>query len=135
MNKSKVKAGKPIHWIVIGGFLCGLYVILGAFGAHGLEPHLSEKELNTYHTGLRYVIVHGLGLMVVNTVYIVLNRYQGWTNWLMVAGLLFFSASLLIHSTRHLMGLSIDAFAMLAPIGGLSFVAAWFVFSIHLLRK
>ena len=40
-----------------------LGVVAGAFGAHGLRPHLSAEELGWFETGVRYHLVHALALM------------------------------------------------------------------------
>lgn len=135
MNKGKPIAQKALQWIVIGGLFCGLYVILGAFGAHGLESHLSPKDQQTYHTGLRYMVIHGIGLMLINLIYLHLERFNCWVNWLMLSGIVLFSISLLIYATRTLTGLDLNVFARVAPVGGLSFVAGWFLFSLGLLKR
>jgi uncharacterized membrane protein YgdD (TMEM256/DUF423 family) len=129
MNKVKSYKQKLVTWLAVGGLICALYVILGAFGAHGLEDKLTAKDLDTYHTGLRYMIIHGLGLILVNLVFYSLHKYNKWVNWLMVTGLVLFSLSLLIHSTQSLYSLDVNVFAMLAPIGGLSFVFSWILFT------
>lgn len=135
MNKVTFSNQKAIHWIAIGGLICGLYVILGAFGAHGLEPHLTSKDLNTYQTGLRYMIIHGLGLILINLAFAQFSKYNKWVNWLLVVGFTLFSVSLVIHGTRNLLGLNIDVFAAFAPIGGLSFIAAWVLFAYTIFKK
>ncbi|MBT8326196.1 MAG: DUF423 domain-containing protein, partial [Bacteroidia bacterium] len=129
MNKVMFSDQKAIHWIVIGALICSIYVILGAFGAHGLEPHLSSKDLKTYQTGLRYMIIHGLGLILINLVFNQFSKFNRWVNWLIVIGILLFSVSLIIHGTRNLLHLDINVFAAFAPIGGLSFILAWILFA------
>lgn len=135
MNKVTFSNPKAIQWIAIGGLICGLYVILGAFGAHGLEPHLTDKDLNTYQTGLRYMIIHGLGLIMINLAFSQFSKFNRWVNWLILAGILLFSVSLVIHATRQLMNINIDVFAAFAPIGGLCFILAWTLFAYTLFKK
>ncbi|NJL76350.1 MAG: DUF423 domain-containing protein, partial [Saprospiraceae bacterium] len=36
-----------------------LAVVLGAFGAHGLEARLTNEQLATFETGVRYQFYHG----------------------------------------------------------------------------
>jgi len=126
---------KPTTHIWIGAIICGLYVILGAFGAHGLKSSLSALQLNTYETALRYMIIHGLALMLTNLIYIVLEKYNRWTNYLIYLGLILFSASLIVHATKDLIGVNVDVFAFFAPFGGLCFVASWFIFAIKIKGK
>ena len=56
----------PYTHMRAGAILCTVYVILGAFGAHGLESKLTVAQLATYHTGLRYLIVHAIALILTN---------------------------------------------------------------------
>ena len=53
-------------FLAIGGIGCGLAVILGAFGAHGLKDRLSEGMLTVYQTGVQYHFYHALGLILVS---------------------------------------------------------------------
>jgi len=38
-------------------------VLLGAFGAHTLKDLVSAARLETFETGVRYQVYHGLGLL------------------------------------------------------------------------
>ena len=52
-------------WFATGAALCGLGVLLGAFGAHGLRDRLTMDMLAVYETGVRYHLTHALGLLAV----------------------------------------------------------------------
>ena len=52
-------------WFAPGSILCGLGVILGAFGAHGLRERLTPEMLVVFETGVRYHLIHGLGLLAI----------------------------------------------------------------------
>ena len=52
-------------WIIIGSILAALAVILGAFGAHGLKTRLSPEDLAIFETGVRYHIIHALGIIII----------------------------------------------------------------------
>lgn len=124
-----------IKWMATGGLLCALYVTLGAFGAHGLEDSLDVKSMATYQTGLRYMIIHALALILINLIGIQLKRSFNLTNYFITAGILLFSFGLVIHATRSLLGFDLNIFAYIAPIGGVSYVIAWVLFSLKLLKK
>jgi uncharacterized membrane protein YgdD (TMEM256/DUF423 family) len=119
----------------VGALLAAVYVALGAFGAHGLHDVLSPKDMATYETALRYLIIHSLGLLLIHIVFILLEIMNKWCFIFIYAGLVLFSASLLVHSLRHLIGFEANVFALVAPLGGLSFIAAWLVFIYTLTRK
>lgn len=122
-------------WMATGGILCALYVTLGAFGAHGLEDSLDANSMQTYQTGLRYWIIHSLALILVNYIGSQLKTSFTWSNYLFSAGIILFSFGLMIHAIKDLIGFDLNVFAMMAPIGGFSFVIAWILFSVKLLRK
>ena len=130
MNKDKTRI-----WIMTGGLFCAVYVALGAFGAHGLKSVLSSSEMATFNTGLRYMIIHALGIVLINLVYFTLNVYNKVTNPLMIGGIILFSLSLILHSLKTQLGFEFNFFAMLAPVGGLSFIAGWLSFVFTLRRN
>ena len=41
-------------WFATGAALCGLGVLIGAFGAHGLRDRLTPDMLAVFETGVRY---------------------------------------------------------------------------------
>ncbi|MBR9860886.1 DUF423 domain-containing protein [bacterium] len=122
-------------WIGIGAILCAIYVALGAFGAHALANKLTDSQLGTYNTGLRYLIIHALGLILVNFIAQQMGKNCVYVNLFFSLGILLFSFSLIIHALKDLIGLDINVFAMMAPIGGLSFILGWVLFSIISLKK
>jgi uncharacterized membrane protein YgdD (TMEM256/DUF423 family) len=109
----------------VGAALCGLYVVLGAFGAHGLEHKLAANQLTTYHTALRYLIIHALALIITNFTYAHWGTVKRYSNLFFYLGMLLFSGSLLVHATRDLWGLDVNLFALTAPIGGLCYIIGW----------
>jgi uncharacterized membrane protein YgdD (TMEM256/DUF423 family) len=118
---------------VAGGALLMLAgVVLGAFGAHGLAPRLTPQQLASFHTGVLYQQLHAIGLLVVG---VVAGRGPGsralkWAASLMGAGVLFFSGSIYLMTAGAPRGLG-----MVAPAGGLCFMAAWALVAVHALRR
>ena len=49
-------------WVATGAAICGLGVLLGAFGAHGLRGRVTPEMVAVFETGVRYHLVHGLAL-------------------------------------------------------------------------
>ena len=122
-------------WMALGALFCGIYVVLGAFGAHGLQDKLDVESLTTYKTGLRYLMMHGIGLILVNFLAESLKIEVKWVNIFFCVGIALFSFSLIIHACRSLFGIDVNAFALVAPIGGLAYVAGWILFSFKLLKS
>lgn len=108
--------------------ILGLAVVLGAFGAHGLKDRLSLEHLGQWKTGVEYQFYHGLGLLLLAALG---NRVPAGAlkriSWFFFLGVLLFSGSLYLLSTRELTGLG-GATAFIGPVtplGGLFFIAGW----------
>ena len=112
-------------------------VILGAFGAHGLEAQLSADRLESYHTGVRYQFYHAFALILLGAfahrLPKGLHRAAGWCFGL---GVLLFSCSIYLLATRDLLGISNWTFlGPITPIGGLLFIVGWTLFFLAVLRS
>lgn len=127
-TKITMKSSNTHLHIKTGAALCALYVVLGAFGAHGLESKLSIDQLGTYHTGLRYLIIHALALILTNFTYQLWGTTKVFSNVFFYLGIFLFSFSLLIHATKDLLGIEVNVFALLAPIGGLCYAVGWLLY-------
>ena len=117
--------------IATGAILMLVGVILGAFGAHLLESRLAARHLSSYQTGVTYQLLHALGLVLVGLVGQaagVATRLR-WSARLMLAGILFFSGSIYLMTAGAPRWLG-----AVAPVGGLSFMAAWALLAWHALR-
>jgi len=108
-------------WIVIsGGIVCAIAVIVGAFGAHALEPVLDANAMGWIDTGVFYQTTHGLALIACGLLPGMANNR---TAMLFVIGIALFSGSL------YLMALTgVTKLGIVTPIGGLSFLAGWVSF-------
>ena len=105
----------------LGAVLAMVGVALGAFGAHGLRGTLSPADMATFETGVRYQLVHALGLLAAAWA---ATRWPSGTvqvaGWLFVAGIVVFSGSLytLVLSGQRWLG-------AVTPLGGVCFLAGW----------
>ncbi|MBK6830784.1 MAG: DUF423 domain-containing protein [Flavobacteriales bacterium] len=81
-------------------------VVLGAFGAHALKERLSPEHLGQWKTGVEYQFYHGLGLLLLAALG---NRISDGASrrisWFFFLGVVLFSGSLYLLSTRELSGL------------------------------
>ena len=96
-------------------------VALGAFGAHALRGSLGEADLAIFETGVRYQLVHALGLFAVAWA---VTRFPSpvvtGAGWAFVVGIVVFSGSLytLVLSGARWWG-------AVTPIGGVAFLVGW----------
>jgi len=104
-----------------GSGLAGMGVVFGAFGAHALEASLTPKMLDTFETGVRYQMYHGLGLLALAWA---ISRWPerrlGSAAWLLLAGTAVFSGSLYL-----LVLTGARWFGAITPIGGVALIAGW----------
>jgi uncharacterized membrane protein YgdD (TMEM256/DUF423 family) len=124
------------NWVIFIAVLGAITVILGAIGAHTLRNALSEVQLNSFATGVRYQYYHIFAMLVT-----VLLSKQFDVNlkvplWLFAIGTLFFSGSIFLLSTIPVHGMEgIRALGPVTPVGGLILVAAWLSLAIQFARK
>ncbi len=109
-------------FIVTGGILGMLGVIIGAFGAHALQSRLAATDrIETFETAVKYQFYHALALILVG---ILLAQFQHrafeFSGWSMITGIILFSGSLYVLSLT-----GITKLGAVAPIGGLAFIIGW----------
>ena len=121
---------QPKSIIVWGASLLALAVLIGAFGAHGLKNLVTPEKLVTFETGVRYHFYHGFGLLFLG-----LFAHAFPTVNLRAAAWAFVVGILLCSFNCYFCVLS-DAkvFAMIVPLGGLSFVLGWVTFALRARR-
>jgi uncharacterized membrane protein YgdD (TMEM256/DUF423 family) len=128
--------------IITGAIFAALAVILGAFGAHGLEGHLKNgnmtlQDLEVYETGARYQFYHALALVLLG----ILAKVFGETRLLRGAytlftiGVLLFSGSLYLLSTEGVTGMNFPWLGPVTPLGGLCLIVAWILVTISFFRN
>ena len=101
----------------------GLGVIVGAFGAHGLESIVTEELLETFEVGVRYHFYHGLALfaLAIAPASIWRSPWAARAGWLWMAGIVVFSGSLYLLALTGMRWLG-----AITPIGGVAMIAGWF---------
>lgn len=112
----------------VAAILLALAVILGAFGAHALKSRLSVEALSVWKTAVEYHFYHALGLMVISIAShtgILNDKSFQWISKMMLAGVLFFSGSLYLISTREIHGINVSFLGPITPIGGVFFIGGW----------
>lgn len=111
--------------LISGAVFCFLAVAIGAFGAHALQPILTEYgRTDTFETGVKYQIFHGLALLIVGLISTKKpNKLFTYSASLFGIGILIFSGSLYLLST-----LNIPVLGAITPIGGVCFLTGWILF-------
>ena len=124
-------------WLIIASITGALAVIIGAFGAHGLKPSLTDYELEIFNTGNEYHFYHALALGLVT---LLISR--GYSKYLKISfysflvGIIFFSGSLYLLATREILGIeSWTWLGPITPIGGLLMVIGWLSIGFHAIKS
>ncbi len=105
-----------LRWGGIMGFLA---IMAGTFGAHALPESMLPKDVATFETGVLYHLVHALALLACVRVFRP-GTPARIAFWGFTLGIVFFSVALYVLALTEIRSLG-----MLAPIGGLLFLAGW----------
>jgi uncharacterized membrane protein YgdD (TMEM256/DUF423 family) len=107
--------------IMAGGILGLLGLVAGAMGVHALRDTLDARALSTFETGVRFQMYHALALLAVG-----LLAGQWKTGIVKLSGVLFTVGVVLFSGSLYILAITgIGVFGAIAPLGGLSLMAAW----------
>ncbi|MCH8276354.1 MAG: DUF423 domain-containing protein [Bacteroidetes bacterium] len=118
-------------FMIIGAVAGAVAVGLGAFGTHGLKDQISVEMLHVYQTGVEYLIIHAVVLLVTGWIGGGLpQRMIRASGIAFIVGMVLFSGSLLMLATTGL-----RALGAVAPVGGAAFITGWLLLAAALWRK
>lgn len=121
--------------ILSAGVFFGLTaVILGAFGAHGLENLVDDKSIASYKTGTQYQMYHALLLLALGLIPQLTAKHKKPIFYILVAGILLFSFSIYILSIDTILGFNAKSIAFATPIGGLFLIIGWFLLGYRIFK-
>ncbi len=118
-------------YLQITSFLGFLAILLGAFGAHALKEKLTPDALQSFQTGVRYMMYHVIVLLFVNTTDMLSQKAQKLISNLFLLGIFCFSGSIFAITV---LGVSAKSIWFITPLGGLFFMIAW-VFMLFSIQK
>ena len=109
-------------FIITGAFFGMLAIIFGAFGAHALKKILSDDQLKSFETGVKYQMYHAIVLLLLgfNFQYSTSTMY-----WCFTIGIVLFSFSIYGLVLSDAKGKKLKFLGPITPIGGLLFVIGW----------
>lgn len=111
------------YLVMLGALLGLLSVAAGAVGSHALAARLPAQRLALFELAAQYQMYHALALILVGMLY---DRWGG--RLLLAAGSLFLLGILLFTGSLYALVLTEAAWVgALTPLGGLAFLAGWFV--------
>ncbi len=110
------------------GFLA---VVLGAFGAHALKEKLSPEALNSFETGVRYMMYHTIVILFINSYSGFTDKIKNTISSLFFIGILFFSGSIFVISLGVVTAKSIW---FITPLGGILLIFGWLIMIFSFMR-
>lgn len=116
----------------------GLFsVVLGAFGAHGLQKIVTdEKLIHGFQTGVQYQMYHSLALMATGILY-ERNpvKYLRWAGNFFIAGIFLFPGSLYLLTALNGQNETLaKIIGPVTPAGGALLIAGWLFLLISFLK-
>ena len=109
----------------VAALLGVLAIILGAFGAHALKKYLSVEQLVAFETGVKYQMYHALFLLFLGTTTLVEEKAKKTVFQLVFFGVIFFSGSIYLLTTKAISGIDFKFIGIVTPIGGALLIVAW----------
>lgn len=132
------KVASAVKFLLVAAGVFGMLgVVIGAFGAHGLEGFLESRGLDAetiarradqLDVGVRYHLTHTLvllGLAALGSAGTLSSRWLWWIGIPMGLGILIFSGSLYL-----LVALNLPIMGAITPIGGVTWIIAWILLAV-----
>ena len=100
-------------YVLTGGCFAFFALVLGAFATHALKAHFSAEVLQSFQTGTRYMMYHGLALIIFSKISWARNHiiYR-----LFFWGIILFSCSIFIICLAKLTPLIFLGWALSLPL-------------------
>lgn len=123
---------------IINAIASGLLMFaisLGALASHLLKTKLSQDSLSSFEVGVRYLIYHGLALLIVNGLNTIDLDEKLTFSKLALSGIFLFSGSIFMLSTQEIHGWPVKFLGPITPIGGILLISAWGYLTLAFLKK
>jgi len=112
-------------FIKVSLLFCVTSVVLGAFGAHLLKDLLTENQIISFQTGIRYQMFHGLSILILSLNKDYFTDKLNIALQLMSVGVILFSLSIYLLNLQDLFGVSLSFLGPITPLGGLFLIGSW----------
>ena len=114
-------------FIKIAIFFAVTAITLGALGTHALKDILSNSQLNSFETGVRYQLFHAITLLILTLNAEKFNHHLKKSLTLMTTGVCLFSFSIYLLNIQYAIGISLSFLGPITPIGGFLLIFAWLI--------
>lgn len=122
--------------ILLTGILFGLLaIVLGAFGAHGLEKLVDSESIEVFETGVRYQMYHALFLLFLGIWQGLDEKHKKVIYTMVLIGVVLFSFSIYALALNSLTSFDFKVIGFLTPIGGVFLILGWFLLGYRILAN
>ena len=111
--------------LIIAGIYGAFSVLLGAFGAHALKKILDENALQSFETGVRYLMYHALLLLFLALHFDFSRESETWTVSLIMIGVFLFSFSIFGLVLGKYKNIPVKFLGPVTPLGGMMLLIGW----------
>lgn len=119
--------------VISGGILILFAVVLGAMGAHALKNILTDKNMLSFETGVRYQMYMGLAILALGLNYSKFRKksFKLFLGFILTGSILFsFSIYGLVWADT--VGASAKmVFGPITPLGGVLMIIGWILFIVQ----
>lgn len=121
----------------ISGILIAISIALGALGAHALKKILTTSELSSFKTGVLYLTIHGLAIIIVTLTGKTFNiDYKNAIRCITIGSILFSFSIFLLLTFKHLNIYFLNIIlGPTTPLGGVLMIIGWILFSIKTIKS
>lgn len=119
---------------VIAAFLGAFTILIGAFGAHGLQKLVDAQAVASFETGVRYQMYHVFALLILAYAVPLQAKQLKRVAIIFGIGILLFSGSIYLLVLRDYLPFDITKIAFITPIGGMFLIIGWVSFAVYLLK-
>ncbi|KAA1243183.1 DUF423 domain-containing protein [Aquimarina sp. RZ0] len=120
--------------LITGAVAALLAVLLGAFGAHGLEKLVDSDSIDSFVTGVRYQMYHAIVCLILGTMTILSETSKKRIFYFFLGGMILFSGSIYLLVMDEVLGVSLSGIGFITPLGGLLLILGWIFFLIALIK-
>lgn len=120
----------------LGIFFAMTSVILGAFGAHYLKTIFTPELLQSFETGVKYQMYHGLALIALG-IYAGSNKKGIQPIFIsFLLGTLLFSGSIyILCMLKSNLQIGLGGLGILTPIGGIALIVGWGIWLVQIIKS
>ena len=120
-------------WAATASILAMISVVLGAMASHYLKDKIPMESIQNFKLASQYMLVHSIALLAISLKF---SSELKQIKYLFLVGMLFFSGSIFVLSTRTLTGLSfLKPIGVITPVGGVLLILAWLLLGLSFLKK